>query len=616
MIKNLLNTLILAAIFPVYIDAQSLDIYINSALKNSPLLYDYNNQILAGRLDSLLLIASFKPQINQVSQVMYPPTGSGWGYDEAITNGGNYSAVVNVSHSLFNKKQISGQLQMIALLSQTLKINEKITIIDLKKSITAQYLTAYTDFSQHQFNQSVLTQLNNELKTVKALVDKGVYVVTAYMNLLVSISVQKIATTQSFMQLKNDLAVLNYISGVSDQSEINLVKPEISVQNDFYSESSPLFEQFRIDSLKNRNSRQLIDLNYRPRLNIFADAGFNSVAPENVPRNMGTSFGVNFSFPIYDGKQRKLQYDKINTLLAFALLLNLIGCNNGSSAKTEETPEVSTPVTLTAIETTAISETISFNAVSIYQRKNIVKSTINGYIEKSLVNQGDIVRAGKPLYTIKTKEGDALSKFAAKDSSFTLSGKLTLVAPVTGIVVEATKQTNDYISDGEQLCIIAAQSSFVFLLNVPFEQNKYVTPGRSCSILLPDSTILKGTISGKLSMVDPVSQTQSYIVKTLSSAVLPENLSVLVVISKSSNENTQVIDKTCVLSDETMENFWVMKLINDTTAVKVDVLTGITAGNKIEILSPAFELNDRIINTGNYGLPDTAFVNIIQPGTR
>jgi len=243
----------------------------------------------------------------------------------------------------------------------------------------------------------------------------------------------------------------------------------------------------------------------------------------------------------------------------------------------------------------------------------MVKSTINGYIEKSFVNQGDIVQAGKPLYSIKTKEGEALSKYAAKDSSFKFTGKLTIVAPVTGIVVEATKQTNDYVSDGEQLCIISAQSSFVFLLNVPYEQSKYATPGRNCSILLPDSTVLNGTISGKLSIVDPVSQTQSYVVKPVTSTILPENLSVLVRISKSSKENTQVIDKLCVLSDETMENFWVMKLINDTTAVKVAIKTGMVSGDKIEIVSPAFTQSDRLINTGNYGLADTAFVNIIQP---
>ncbi|HEY3388346.1 MAG TPA: TolC family protein [Prolixibacteraceae bacterium] len=312
MIKIIFSTLVLSILVTCSVFAQSLDNYITSALKNSPLLYDYNNQILAGRLDSLLILAAFKPQVNQVSQVLYPPTGSGWGYDVAITNGGNYSAIVNVTQSLCNKKHINGQLQSIDLLNQTLKINAKITVIDLKKSITAQYLTAYTDFNQYQFNQSVLLRLSDELKTVKVLVDKGVYLMTDYMNLQVLITAQKIAISQSFIQFKNDVAVLNFICGIAENSEANLIKPEITVQNDLNPESSPLFAQFRIDSLKNRNNKLIIDLNYRPRLNAFADAGFNSISPENIPHNFGGSFGVNFAIPIYDGKQRKLQYDKIN----------------------------------------------------------------------------------------------------------------------------------------------------------------------------------------------------------------------------------------------------------------------------------------------------------------
>jgi len=312
MIKNILSTLILSILILGKVQAQSLEIYIDSALKNSPLLYDYNNQMQAGRLDSLLIIAAFKPQVNQVSQAMYAPTGSGWGYDDAITNGGNYSAVVNVTQSLFNKKHINGQLQSIDLLNQTLKNNAKITVIDLKKSITAQYLTAFTDFMQYQFNQSVLARLTDEQKTVKVLVDKGVYLMTDYLNLQVLTTAQKIAISQSFIQLKNDLAVLNFICGIADQQMINLIKPEITVQNDLSYESSPLFAQFRIDSLKNMNNKQIIDLNYRPRLSAFADAGFNSIVPENIPHNFGGSFGVNFSIPIYDGRQRKLQYDKIN----------------------------------------------------------------------------------------------------------------------------------------------------------------------------------------------------------------------------------------------------------------------------------------------------------------
>ena len=302
----------------------------------------------------------------------------------------------------------------------------------------------------------------------------------------------------------------------------------------------------------------------------------------------------------------------VKAISAIILLINLVSCGENTSTKNEEAVHVSTPVTTITVQNAPISEILSFNAISTYQRKNIVKSTIIGYIDNSFVNQGDVVKAGKPLYSVKTKEVDALSKFAPKDSSLVFKGKLFIVAPASGVVIEASKHTNDYVSDGEQLCVLAVQSSFVFVLNVPFEQNKYASIGKKCRIILPDSTFLNGTISSKLSTVDPVSQTQSFIVKPLTTAILPENLSVLVQLDKNSKASAQIIDKACVLADETMEKFWVMKLINDSMAVKTLIIPGITAGNKVEILSPAFSPNDRIINKGNYGLADTAFVNIIQ----
>jgi uncharacterized NAD(P)/FAD-binding protein YdhS len=70
------------------------------------------------------------------------------------------------------------------------------------------------------------------------------------------------------------------------------------------------------------------------------------------------------------------------------------------------------------------------------------------------------------------------------------------------------------------------------------------------------------------------------------------------------------LPKAAVLSDETQSEFWVMKMISDSTAVKVPVKKGIETGDRIEILSPTFNPADKIIITGNYGLPDTAKVKI------
>lgn len=304
---------------------------------------------------------------------------------------------------------------------------------------------------------------------------------------------------------------------------------------------------------------------------------------------------------------------KIFSLANLIVLLALVSCHNNSKPTEEDATKVTTPVTVTSITTGSISKVIHLTATSSYLKKNTVKSTATGYITKISCNIGEYVKAGSPLYSVKTKEADALSSFSKTNPEFAFNGELTIKAPTSGIISEVTKQANDYVADGDQLCIIAEQSSLVFLLNVPFEQNKHAAIGTNCDILLPDSTRIQGTITSKLSAIDAISQTQSFVVKPLSNAQLPENLTAFVQLSESAKVNAQITDKKCVLTDETMENFWVMKLINDSTAVKIPVKTGIVTDTQVEILSPQFDKLDRIINTGNYGLPDTARINIIQP---
>jgi len=295
-----------------YSQSRMLDYYLGQALKNSPLLRDYSNQLSSGRLDSLLVLSGYKPQVGVSSQVMAAPFSTNFGYDEAITNGGNYAAVIGVKQSLLNKGIKSAQLQSIELLKQSLDVNKVITEIDVKKSITAQYIAAYIDYSILQFNQKVVGILTEQQKIVKYMVENGIYQQTDLMNLSVSTKAQEIAQKQTFIQYKNDVALLNLLSGIVDTSFVLLAKPEIQINRIVDFNSLPTVVQSRIDSLKNSNARTLIDLNYRPRLDAFADAGFMAVKPANIPGNFGTSFGLNFSLPIYDGKQRVNEYKKID----------------------------------------------------------------------------------------------------------------------------------------------------------------------------------------------------------------------------------------------------------------------------------------------------------------
>ena len=296
----------------VFSQNQHLDYYISAGLHNSALLKDYGNRIRSNAFDSLKIVAGQRPQASVFAQALYAPVSANFGYDSAITNGGNYAALISVNQPLFRNHFRNSQFENIALLNQSLAANATITENDLKKSITAQYITAYSDYTLVEFSRSILQLLNGEETLLRTLVEKGIYLQSDYLNLSVSIRALEISITQDMLQYKNDIYSLNILCGIFDTSTVTLSKPELQAQTNIDIHNSPLMLQFKIDSLKNINSKTLVDLNYKPKLTAFADAGFNSINPKNVPHNFGTSVGVNFSMPIYDGRQRKIEYGKIS----------------------------------------------------------------------------------------------------------------------------------------------------------------------------------------------------------------------------------------------------------------------------------------------------------------
>jgi hypothetical protein len=299
-----------------------------------------------------------------------------------------------------------------------------------------------------------------------------------------------------------------------------------------------------------------------------------------------------------------------HNILIIAVLVGISGCKNRNNQQEPADTVVKTPVTISAVEFNVITETISLNATSVYLRKNEIKSNVNGYVERVYVGIGDEVKAGVPLFKIRTKEAEALGQFNTGDSLLSIQGGVMIFAPASGIVASITAQENSYVNDGDVTASMADQKSFVFILHVPYELRGYTRIGTPCQVYLPDSAKLDATITSRLPEVDPLSQTQGYIVTCRVNPLLPENLVVTIVVNRNTSVNAQILDKACVLSDETMENFWVMQVINDSTAVKVRIKKGISTDSKVEILEPVFVKGDRFVNSGSYGLSDTANIVI------
>jgi len=295
-------------------------------------------------------------------------------------------------------------------------------------------------------------------------------------------------------------------------------------------------------------------------------------------------------------------------LLAIPVILFFTGCRHKKVEDVVSVPKAI--VEAVTFKNGKISNEISLQAISGYHVKNAITAPVNSYVQKTFVMQGDKVQPGQILYEIATKERKAVEQSSIPDTTYSNVGRIQIKASNAGIVSSVISQTGDYVTEGTQMCQISSVNSLVFTLQVPFEYNDFIKTGLFCSISLPDGISIQGVIKNELDQMSLNGQTRQYLVRPLSNVFIPENLLATIKITIKTIESHQILPIECVLSDEMMQNFWVMKLINDTTAIKINVKVGLKNKDEIEITDPLFIPSDRILSQGNYGLSDTALVNV------
>ncbi|MEO8769750.1 MAG: HlyD family efflux transporter periplasmic adaptor subunit [Ferruginibacter sp.] len=295
------------------------------------------------------------------------------------------------------------------------------------------------------------------------------------------------------------------------------------------------------------------------------------------------------------------------------MLLSSCNQKNNTESTIEETSEPVTPVTVITINSGPIEEYVELNATSVYQQKWIIRSNITGYLQTSGMQLNKFVNKGQAMFAIKTKEAQSIGNtISILDSSFRFSGVNAIRSNGTGFISEINHQPGDYIQEGEQLAVVTDTKSFIFLLDMPYEMRPYIIGKDSVLLMLPGGENIPAFVAGSMPSMDSASQTQRVILKINANHVIPENLIAKVRLVKNANTHAYYLPKEAVITDEAQSNFWIMKMINDSMAVKVVIKKGMEAAGNIEIVSPVFSGTDKILLTGNYGLPDTARVKIVS----
>jgi biotin carboxyl carrier protein len=308
---------------------------------------------------------------------------------------------------------------------------------------------------------------------------------------------------------------------------------------------------------------------------------------------------------------KKVSLKMFSYLISALLSFSIVACS-GDNNSGDENINTGTPVEITNPQVMNLSDYIELNAYTVFLNKEIIRTPFEGFVAKIYKNIGDEVNPGDVLFSVKTKESAAVDSLRINIGNKVFNGIIEIKAKTKGVLTELDYHTGDFISGGEQLAIVSNPSSMRIKLNVPFEDATKIKIGDLCIIRLPGGAKLNGYIEKSVPSVDPASQTQTFLIKLPENKELPENLNVLVKIPVKLFKDATVIPKSAVVTDVTEDTFWLMKLINDTTAIRVNINKGIETDSLVQVITPTLSKSDRIISSGAYGLPDTSKIEIVK----
>ena len=299
-----------------------------------------------------------------------------------------------------------------------------------------------------------------------------------------------------------------------------------------------------------------------------------------------------------------------NLVWVIAIVLTATACKNNNNSESDTklplpTVNVGSPV----VQNKIVYE--HFRAVSRYLQDVNFRSRTQGVVIKVFTRPGNEIRSGQPLFIVKPMEltaleqSDSLSQGMGNSSDTIYSGQNAL----TNTVVV---QEGDYVQPGSLLASAFKKNSLVAMTYVPFARVTSIQKNTPCTVVIPGRKPVNTFFKKTLFIADNITQTQPFIVPLPSSLHLPAGMNLQVSFKEREIHQGIFIPRDALLTNEEENTFWVMKMANDTTAIKVPVTIGWQGENSIEILSGNIKPGDRIVTQGAYGLPDTATVKIIK----
>jgi len=305
---------------------RDLEYYLNQATNNSLLINTAKNDNKTIQLDLQSVKAMLsKPLIDIESNILFAPIISHEnntykfnlisddanmynGYDLAYSDGGQYQAFLSLKQSLFRGKTYKKYIEQVGI--QTKLNNNKIELSkhELKQLVSLQYMLCLMAKKQSEISKSLLDKLNKHLVRMQELVKENIYEQTDLMLMQIETENTNIEYKTFLMNYYENLFELNILCGIKDTNIVDIEDININIENKAVI-NSEFINRFKFDSLNVIANQSIFENKYRPQVDIFINTGMYAIYLPSINR-FGFATGVNFSWNIFDGNQKKIQNQK------------------------------------------------------------------------------------------------------------------------------------------------------------------------------------------------------------------------------------------------------------------------------------------------------------------
>jgi hypothetical protein len=297
--------------------------YVDSARVNNPQMIQLRKQIGILELGKKSIRAIYKapkgylssevditPYFNNNGNVITTnPSPNAYGYDVAISNGGLYSALMNVDVPIFAKKTTANALNWQEVQINALKIKLNNSDFALKQQVANLYYNALSAQLAYQTQKESVKLLNHEVNLLQVLTRKGLYKIVDFELLKTSLASDSIRLKNLAVSYRLQLMQLKSFCGIND-STLNMLQMRNLTMSTAKEKTSAFLLPYKNDSLSAIAENRLFNNRYEPSVTFFSNAGLNASAIPGIQHYLGLGVGLRLTYTLFDGKQKQVNKEQ------------------------------------------------------------------------------------------------------------------------------------------------------------------------------------------------------------------------------------------------------------------------------------------------------------------